>query len=63
MAIGMTRLSMGPASIGPIKEMVLNVDLKPIQESVAAALSVGSDGVAIRDLLTEWVQKQNLPMG
>jgi phosphotransferase system enzyme I (PtsP) len=63
MAIGMTRLSMGPASIGPIKELVLNVDLKPIQESVAAALSVGADGVAIRDLLREWVEKQNLPMG
>lgn len=63
MAIGMTRLSMGPASIGPIKELVLNVDLKPIQDSVAAALSVGADGVAIRDLLKEWVEKQNLPMG
>lgn len=63
MSIGMTRLSMGPASIGPIKEMVLNVDLKPIQDSVAAALSVGADGVAIRDLLKQWVEKQNLPMG
>lgn len=63
MAIGMTRLSMGPASIGPIKELVLNVELKPIQDSVAAALSVGADGVAIRDLLKEWVDKQNLPMG
>jgi phosphotransferase system enzyme I (PtsP) len=63
MAIGMTRLSMGPASIGPIKEMVLHVNLKPIQESVAAALSLGADGVAIRELLREWVAKQNLPMG
>lgn len=63
MAIGMTRLSMSPASIGPIKEMVLNLDLKPIQDTVAAALSVGSDGVTIRELLTEWVNKQNLPMG
>ncbi|SFV36935.1 phosphotransferase system, enzyme I, PtsP [Devosia crocina] len=63
MAIGMTRLSMGPASIGPIKELVLNLDLKPIQESVAAALSVGSDGVTIRELLREWVDRQNLPMG
>jgi phosphotransferase system enzyme I (PtsP) len=63
MAIGMTRLSMGPASIGPIKELVLNLELKPIQEAVAAALSVGADGVAIRDLLKEWVEKQNLPMG
>lgn len=63
MAIGMTRLSMGPASIGPIKEMVLNVELKPIQEAVAAALSVGADGIPIRELLTEWVERQNLPLG
>jgi phosphotransferase system enzyme I (PtsP) len=63
MAIGMTRLSMGPASIGPIKEMILNVELKPIQAAVAQALAVGADGLTIRQLLTEWVEKQNLPMG
>jgi phosphotransferase system enzyme I (PtsP) len=63
MSIGMTRLSMGPASIGPIKEMILNVELRPIQAAVAAALSDGADGVSIRQLLTEWVEKQNLPMG
>ncbi|MBJ3786182.1 phosphoenolpyruvate--protein phosphotransferase [Devosia sediminis] len=63
MAIGMTRLSMGPASIGPIKELVLNVELKPIQAAVAEALSVGADGITIRQLLTEWVDRQNLPMG
>ncbi|MEO5805757.1 phosphoenolpyruvate--protein phosphotransferase [Devosia sp.] len=62
MAIGMTRLSMGPASIGPIKELVLNLDLKPIRESVAAALLDGSDGIAIRALLQEWIDKQNLPV-
>ena len=63
MAIGMTRLSMSPASVGPIKEMILNVELKPIQAAVAAALGDGADGVSIRQLLTEWVEKQNLPMG
>jgi len=63
MAIGMTRLSMGPASIGPIKELILNLELKPIRDAVAAALSDGADGVGIRELLTEWVEKQNLPMG
>ena len=62
MAIGMTRLSMGPASIGPIKELVLNLDLKPIQLSVSAALSDGADGVTIRELLQEWIDKQNLPV-
>jgi len=62
MAIGMTRLSMGPASIGPIKELVLNLDLKPIRMSVAAALSDGAEGIVIRDLIKEWIDKQNLPV-
>ncbi|MFP9138782.1 phosphoenolpyruvate--protein phosphotransferase [Devosia sp. XGJD_8] len=62
MAVGMTRLSMGPASIGPIKELVLNLDLKPIQLSVGAALSDGAEGVTIRQLLQEWIEKQNLPV-
>jgi phosphotransferase system enzyme I (PtsP) len=62
MAIGMNRLSMGPASIGPIKELVLNVDLKPIRLSVGAALSDGADGVSVRALLQEWIEKQNLPV-
>ncbi|WP_375452608.1 phosphoenolpyruvate--protein phosphotransferase [uncultured Devosia sp.] len=62
MAVGMTRLSMGPASIGPIKELVLNLDLVPIRQSVAAALSDGASGISIRALLHEWVQKQGLPV-
>jgi phosphotransferase system enzyme I (PtsP) len=62
MAIGMTRLSMGPASIGPIKELVLNLDLTPIRQSVAAALSDGASGVSIRALLHEWIEKQGLPI-
>lgn len=62
MAIGMTRLSMGPASIGPIKELVLNLELNPIKQSVAAALSDGADGVSVRELLKDWIDRQNLPI-
>jgi phosphotransferase system, enzyme I, PtsP len=60
MSIGMTRLSMGPPSIGPIKEMVLGLELAPIRASVNAALSVGAEGVSIRELLTEWVARQGI---
>ena len=63
MAVGMTRLSMGPASIGPIKEMILNLELKPIQAAVAEALSAGANGHTVRALLTSWAQKQKLPLG
>ncbi|MFD1941265.1 phosphoenolpyruvate--protein phosphotransferase [Paradevosia shaoguanensis] len=62
MAIGMNRLSMGPSSVGPVKEMILGLELEPIRKSVAAALADGSDGVAMRDLLKEWVDRQNLPV-
>jgi phosphotransferase system enzyme I (PtsP) len=62
LSVGMTRLSMGPPSIGPIKEMVMGLDLEPIRRSVAAALLEGSDGIAIRELLSEWVDRQNLPV-
>jgi phosphotransferase system enzyme I (PtsP) len=60
LAIGMTRLSMSPPAIGPIKEMVLGMELKPIQAAVAAALSEGQSGVGIRDLLMDLAQKQGL---
>ena len=60
MAIGMTKLSMSPPSIGPIKEMVLGLDLAPIKASVAAALLDGAHGGSIRELLLDWVRRQNL---
>ena len=60
MAIGMTRLSMSPPAIGPIKEMVMGLELKPIQAAVAAALGEGQSGVGIRDLLVDLSLKQGL---
>ncbi|MEO6015138.1 MAG: phosphoenolpyruvate--protein phosphotransferase [Devosia sp.] len=60
MAIGMTRLSMSPPSIGPIKEMILGMDLMPIREAVAAALSEGQSGVGVRELLLDLAEKQGL---
>ncbi|MEQ1770291.1 MAG: phosphoenolpyruvate--protein phosphotransferase [Devosia sp.] len=60
MAIGMTRLSMAPPSIGPIKEMVLGLELDPIRRSVAAALSEGQADIGIRALLLDHAAKQGL---
>jgi phosphotransferase system, enzyme I, PtsP len=62
MSIGMTRLSMAPPAIGPIKEMVLGLELGPIKTSVASALLEGADGIPIRDLLQEWAARQSLPI-
>jgi len=60
MSIGMTRLSMNPSAIGPIKEMVMGTELKPIQAAVAAALGEGQSGVGVRDLLLDLAEKQGL---
>jgi phosphotransferase system enzyme I (PtsP) len=60
MAIGMTRLSMSPPAVGPIKEMVLGMELKPIRAAVAALLGEGQSGVGVRDLLMDLASKQGL---
>ena len=54
LAIGMTRLSMSPPSIGPIKEMIMGMELKPIRAAVAAALGEGPDGRRRRELLRRY---------
>jgi len=60
MAIGMTRLSMSPPAVGPIKEMVMGMELKPIRTAVAAALGEGQHGVGIRELLVDLATRQGL---
>jgi phosphotransferase system, enzyme I, PtsP len=62
LSIGMTRLSMAPPAIGPIKEVVLGLELEPIKTSVASALLEGADGIPIRELLQEWAARQSLPI-
>ena len=61
MSIGMTRLSMSPPSIGPIKEMVLGARTRARSAtSVAAALLEGPTASGIRELLLDWVERQGL---
>ncbi len=62
MSIGMTSLSMGPSSIGPIKDMILNLELEPVMESVMKVVRGSGNGVNVRDLLVGWAEKQNLPV-
>lgn len=60
LSIGMTKLSMSPPSIGPIKEMILGTELTPIRNSVSAALLEGAHGPSIRELLLDWAGRQGL---
>jgi phosphotransferase system enzyme I (PtsP) len=60
LAIGMTRLSMSPPAIGPIKEMILGMELGPIRAAVAEALGEGHRGAPVRELLGELAERQGL---
>ncbi len=60
MAIGMTRLSMSPPAVGPIKEMILGLELGPIRDAVATALAEGQQGAGVRDLLADLAARQGL---
>jgi phosphotransferase system, enzyme I, PtsP len=62
LSIGMTRLSMGASSIGPIKEMVRGLDLAPVKAAMAERLAVGSDGVSVREVLRDLAEQQNLSL-
>ncbi len=62
LSIGLTRLSMSASSIGPVKEMILRLNLEPIREAVAAVLDDVDDDRPIRDLITELAQRQDLPI-
>lgn len=62
LAIGMTRLSMGASSIGPVKDMILALHLAPIKSAVTAALAPGYGDVDIRALLLDMATRQKLPL-
>ena len=62
MAIGMRRLSMGASSVGPVKEMILGLELGKISDAVMQALESGSGDTSMRALITELAQAQGLPV-
>lgn len=62
MAVGMTRLSMGASSIGPIKEMILALDLGEVRTRITEILDSGAGGMSVRAVLTELAERQNLPI-
>ena len=62
LAVGFRRLSMGASSIGPVKEMVLGLELAPIAKAVTAALDDVDNDLPIRDLITDLARRQQLPL-
>ena len=55
-AIGLRNLSMRPASIGPVKEILRSVDLGAAQKVIYAARTSGAE--TVREVLTDWLAGQ-----
>ncbi|RDE08852.1 phosphoenolpyruvate--protein phosphotransferase [Pelagibacterium lacus] len=62
LSIGMTRLSMGASSIGPIKEMVLGVDLGRLRAEMSDYLENGDTDGSAREVLTEFAERHSIPL-
>ncbi|WP_238180899.1 phosphoenolpyruvate--protein phosphotransferase, partial [Methylobacterium trifolii] len=60
--MGFRDLSMSPASIGPVKAMVLSLDVAAITELIETEMARASDGVSLRPALTAFAKAQGVPI-
>jgi phosphotransferase system enzyme I (PtsP) len=60
MALGYRHLSMSPLSVGPIKAMVLDLDLGALQQTVSHAMQASETQATIRPDLEQWAHQQGL---
>ncbi|MEM6908932.1 MAG: phosphoenolpyruvate--protein phosphotransferase [Pseudomonadota bacterium] len=58
LAIGFRRLSITPAAVGPIKELVRKVDLAELESAMTEWLS--QPGRSLRSALSEWAQAREI---
>jgi phosphotransferase system enzyme I (PtsP) len=62
LSIGMTRLSMGASSVGPIKEMILGLDLAALKAEMSDYLDNGDTDGSARELLIEFAERHSIPV-
>lgn len=60
--LGFRHFSMSPASIGPVKAMVLSIDEKAVTELIAKALEKVTDGVSLRPALAAFASANGVPV-
>jgi phosphotransferase system, enzyme I, PtsP len=61
MGLGFRSISMSPASIGPVKAMLLGLDVKQLTGIMDAALDEGYPREPMRHLLEKFAEANNLP--
>ncbi|MEM6383023.1 MAG: phosphoenolpyruvate--protein phosphotransferase [Pseudomonadota bacterium] len=62
LGLGFERLSMAPASVGPVKAMVLDVDLEPLQALVGDFLSDPLASASLRDRLVAFAHEHAISL-
>jgi phosphotransferase system enzyme I (PtsP) len=62
LGIGFRSISMSPTSIGPVKAMLLGLDIGRLSEVLTAALDDDTPGVSVRDLLIRHAEENNIPV-
>lgn len=61
MGLGFRSISMSPASIGPVKAMLLGLDVKQLSGMMDAALDEGFPREPMRHILEKFAEANNLP--
>ena len=62
LGIGFRSVSMSPASIGPVKAMLLGLDLKALSDVMEAALDDKQPTASMRDILVGFAESHNIPL-
>jgi phosphotransferase system enzyme I (PtsP) len=60
--LGFRALSMSPASIGPVKAMVLALDAGKVREAVGNLLNGGGGGDGLRPRLSQFAKAEGIPL-
>jgi len=62
LGIGFRAVSMSPTAIGPVKAMLLGLDIDQLAEMLHAALDDRKPTVPVRELLTRFAESNNIPL-
>ncbi|QEE45449.1 phosphoenolpyruvate--protein phosphotransferase [Rhizobium sp. WL3] len=62
LGIGFRSISMSPTAIGPVKAMLLGLDVGRLSEVLTAALDDDTPGVSVRDLLIRHAEENTIPV-
>ncbi|MDL2403282.1 phosphoenolpyruvate--protein phosphotransferase [Rhizobium mayense] len=62
MGVGFRSVSMSPAAIGPVKAMLLGLDLRALSEVMEEALNDTHPKSSMRDILARFAESHNIPL-